>query len=216
MCVGSPLTSFPVYLMGGHLPDGVVIKTPRRIAALQGVTVATIAAGGSHSAVVDHKGTLWMFGSNSHGCLCLGDYRGRLVPECVPGLPSVRTVALGVDHTCIVTRDGAVWTAGAGVSGCLGHGDGMALVRPRCVAAIEGVVAVGAGEGHTVVVDAHGYCWACGDGSQGAVGTGFKHFVPIFEKVVDCGKPDRGSLLEPVQRPSERAAPLSSFERYLR
>ena len=83
------------------------------------------AAGGDcHTAAVGEDGTLFVWGSNSHGELGTGDTTNRLAPTRVAGLPApVRQVAAGCEHTGIVTEAGDLLMCGLGMFGRLGLGD---------------------------------------------------------------------------------------------
>lgn len=109
------------------------------VAALEGIRIQSIAAGGWHSAAISEFGDLYMWGWNEKGQLGLTvshndeeDHQSSIhqiqcqaLPALVnlPGDLDVLTVSCGTRHTAIVAGDGSVWTWGWGYYGQLGHGD---------------------------------------------------------------------------------------------
>ena len=82
---------------------------PHAIDALKGYGIKQIAAGGSHSAVVDDKGRVFMFGSGRNGQLGRGDKvesiaAYRVVPTLVEYLQTARVMQIvcGGDHTAAI------------------------------------------------------------------------------------------------------------------
>ena len=120
------------------------------------------AAGGYHSAAVGEDGSLFVWGSGTHGQLGTGDTASRLAPTRAAGLPApVRQVAAGFSHTGIVTEAGDLLMCGAGEYGRLGLGDEENRTTPTLVARAvfdgEAVLMVACGEAHTTVVTAVSY-----------------------------------------------------------
>ena len=105
--------------------------TPTLVTALQGVEVAAVSCGESHSVVLDKAGRVytWGFGGSwfSGGGL-LGhnsndeEAKPRLVESLVAEGVQVKAVTAGELHTAVLTTDGEVMTCGAGEYGRLGHG----------------------------------------------------------------------------------------------
>lgn len=107
--------------------------------AAQGVgrpgQAVTLSAGGSHSAAVDQKGDLWVWGSNQYGQLGNGGggndaaamesgqtYPIQTVP--VKVMEGVVSVSAGESHTAAIREDGTLWLWGRNDSGQLGNGGG--------------------------------------------------------------------------------------------
>ena len=131
------------------------LTTPRIIDGLVGMRIATISAGGTHSACTTNKGELLTFGCGLFGRLGHGahnieeevtDERGMLVkkitemkgeenrnvPEIVPALVGHRIIAVscGQYHTCAVSDRGDVFTWGKGEMGQLGQGEAKSCIEP--------------------------------------------------------------------------------------
>ena len=136
------------------------------------------AAGGDcHTAAVGEDGTLFVWGSNSHGELGTGDTDRRLAPTRVAGLPApVRQVAAGLYHTGMVTEAGDLLMFGSGELGQLGLGDDDNRATPTLVARAvfdgEAVLMVACGAFHTVVATEGGGVYTFGNGEYGQLGHG--------------------------------------------
>jgi alpha-tubulin suppressor-like RCC1 family protein len=146
--------------------------TPRPIAALYGVRVVAVAAGGHHSLVVSAAGRLYSFGYSGHGQLGHGDRANQLAPRLVVALQGVRVsaVAAGEDHS-LALSEGKVFSFGRSVFGELGHGDTAEKLAPLLVAGLQGVsvrsIAAGAETSHAVTTDGEAFGWGldvCDDG----------------------------------------------------
>ena len=101
---------------------GGVAFPPRFVRAFAGARDELDPRGGMHSALLDGRGNVWLFGSNSNGQLCLGDDVDRLVPERLAAVTGVVDVAIGARHTLLLTGDGTVYACGDNSSGQLGLG----------------------------------------------------------------------------------------------
>ncbi|KAK2572611.1 RCC1 domain-containing protein 1 [Acropora cervicornis] len=130
-------SSGDVYSLGGgsrgQLGRGLIVTEESPViivAALEGIRIQSIAAGGWHSAAISEFGDLYMWGWNEKGQLGLtvshDDEEDRqssihqiqcqALPALVnlPGDLDVLTVSCGTRHTAIVAGDGSVWTWGWG------------------------------------------------------------------------------------------------------
>jgi len=160
--------------LGFPLPSpalrAVAVPTALTLAAFGGEPVAQLSLGCRHSAAVTRTGALWVWGSNEHGTLGLGDTANRPVPALVAaawGGSRVAMAACGNYHQVVLTEDGGVWTCGLAEYGLLGREDaGDAWVPVRL--APEGfggakIVFVAAGCDHAFAVTAEGllYFWGC-------------------------------------------------------
>jgi alpha-tubulin suppressor-like RCC1 family protein len=91
--------------------------------------VASVSAGGNirdggHSAAIKTDGTLWAWGSNSHGQIgngSGGDYADRR-PSPVKIMDNVASVSAGGNHTIAVKHDGSLWAWGDNKFGQIGDG----------------------------------------------------------------------------------------------
>jgi len=141
--------------------------------------VAAITAGAFHTAVARRDGTVWMWGSNIHGQLGLGQegedaHMPVPTPTRVQRVDGIISVVTGRRHTVALARDGGVWAWGANEYGELGlgrktsGGEGSpVLVRVRGLTDIQ---AIAAGGGHSLALRRDGTVWAWGANGYGEVG----------------------------------------------
>jgi alpha-tubulin suppressor-like RCC1 family protein len=145
---------------------------PRRIEALDGIHIRTVAAGKHHTlaltwcgkvytwGAIDRDSPLHDLGSESNGG---GDGDNRndehfFNPQLVTALVGVRAIAAGPCMSCAVTVAGALYTLGDNEHGNLGHGDVRSRNRPTLVQGLQGIciVAVSIDLWHTLVLAADG------------------------------------------------------------
>lgn len=149
---------------------------PRRIDALRGVRVSSLAAGFGHSLALSETGEVYSFGGESAGELGHGDSSStQLTPRRVEALRLVRVsaVAAGWNHSLALSEAGEVYSFGKGSHGRLGHNDEADQHTPRLIEALRGarVSAVAAGWGHSLVLR-KGEVHSFGCGSNSATGHG--------------------------------------------
>ena len=120
-----------VYTFGqgrrGQLGHGSAVNVflPKRVEGLERVKVVRVFAGGDASAVVSEEGELYVFGTNVHGQLGVGDNDSRYVPVRVKdGLEGKRVVkvAIGQSHMLVLCDDHTVLGMGDASIGVLGLG----------------------------------------------------------------------------------------------
>ncbi|GFS25216.1 serine/threonine-protein kinase Nek9-like [Elysia marginata] len=86
-------------------------------------TITQVAAGETHSGVIDSSGHLYMFGSNKYGQLGLGDFKMRSGVSRVGGVLAgqrVEQLACGDGFTVAATNENQIYSWGNGESGRLG------------------------------------------------------------------------------------------------
>ncbi|XP_074632365.1 serine/threonine-protein kinase Nek9-like isoform X1 [Acropora palmata] len=104
----------------GHLP---YVTSPKPVMSFNKYSISSVAAGRSHSAVIDVYGRLITVGSNKFGQLGLGDFKPRAGPSVVGGdMVGKRIVqaACGDDFTVVATADNQIYSWGRGDNGRLG------------------------------------------------------------------------------------------------
>jgi len=151
---------------------------PRKIMGL-------VAAGESHSGVIDAKCNVWTWGSGSYGRLGNGETIGAPTPRLVGGvLEDVKVVqlALGGWHSMALTSDMRVYAWGKGeATGLLREGDSTIVKEPRLVdlhnivdprLTDNGVAQIAAGTYHTILLMKNGDLYTFGLGSMGRLGNG--------------------------------------------
>ncbi|XP_013095073.2 serine/threonine-protein kinase Nek9-like isoform X2 [Biomphalaria glabrata] len=93
------------------------------VKSLNRYNVTLVAAGKTHSGIVDSFGYLYMFGSNKFGQLGLGDFKPRTGVSRVGGVlagQKVEQLACGDGFTVVATNENHVYSWGNGDSGRLG------------------------------------------------------------------------------------------------
>jgi alpha-tubulin suppressor-like RCC1 family protein len=166
---------------------------PKRIEALDGAHVVTVAAGDLHTLALTRCGRVYSWGGNGrdspvHGLGNESDDGGDsddgsecgdvdedryATPQLITALlgERVRALAAGPYISC-------AYTWGHGGSGNLGHGDAEHVRRPRLVQGLQGIRVVGVSicDTHTLALAADGRVYAFGEGpglgshSQGGEG----------------------------------------------
>lgn len=140
---------------------------------------STIAAGNTHSAILNDKGQLWTFGSNAYGQLGHGDTFQKNGPTKIDfnngGSSEIVAVAAGGKHTLFIDEQGQVWSFGSNAFGQLGHGDSMERHVPTKIKGVEKVVDVTAGTSHTLILTEQGQILAFGSNFSGQLGLGVEN-----------------------------------------
>jgi alpha-tubulin suppressor-like RCC1 family protein len=101
-----------------------------------------IASGGFHGLASKFDGTVWAWGANGGGQLCIGDFIQRNTPIPIPALNGAVVVAGSSADTVVLRPDGTVWTAGANFVGQLGNASGASFSNSNARAGRTGVVAI--------------------------------------------------------------------------
>jgi len=129
-----------------------------------GNLVARVAAGGSHTCVLDSAGQVFCAGANQFGQLGTGNNMQLTTPGPVVGLTGTVEVALGTLHSCALRGDGTVRCWGFNGSGQIGNGTTNQRPTPDQVVGITDAVHVVAGDQHTCVLRQMGTvsCWGRG------------------------------------------------------
>lgn len=89
--------------------------------------VKQIAAGGHHSLILSDNGTLYSFGSGSHGQLGHRSSKNHSTPHQVKDLAqkTITMIAAGWNHSLALTQQGDLYAAGYGAYGQLGLGSDL-------------------------------------------------------------------------------------------
>ncbi|XP_053559395.1 probable E3 ubiquitin-protein ligase HERC3 [Bombina bombina] len=164
-------------------------SSPQRVKSLDGIPLAQVAAGGSHSFALSLSGAVFGWGKNSAGQLGLNDEQVRESPCHVKPLRTQKVVYIscGEEHTAILTKPGGIFTFGAGGCGQLGHDSLNNEINPRRVLELMGseVSQIACGRQHTLAfVPSTGVLYAFGCGDQGQLGTGHTNHIkcPVVVK----------------------------------
>ncbi|OGW34314.1 MAG: hypothetical protein A2X58_11960, partial [Nitrospirae bacterium GWC2_56_14] len=150
-------------LTGTH----AAIEVTSGVVALQ---AARVAAGFSHTAVLDIEGRVWTWGKNDAGQLGIGTTADTASPAQVAGVSGIIAIAAGYEHTVALKNDGTVWTWGSNEYGQLGDGSTIDRTIPVQVSGVSGIAAIATGSYHTVALKADGSVVGWGRNALGQLG----------------------------------------------
>ena len=118
--------------------------------------IVTVFPGATHTAAVDIFGHLYMFGSNRHGQLGLGDTKRHSEIKRVGGVfvgKMVENVACGDSYTVVNTNESEVYSWGNGSNGRLGvNTNNQSTALPRTILGSHQVSNIAANHWHTVAI----------------------------------------------------------------
>ncbi|KAE9062827.1 hypothetical protein PF007_g29769, partial [Phytophthora fragariae] len=115
------------------------VHSAEMIPAVRHVRFRSISCGFGHSLALSTDGTVYAWGSASHGKLGIGPVQAKesftLAPVVLSSLVRsgvrVRKIACGPSHSALLTTDGALFVWGCGDGGRLGLGDGRDVGEDR-------------------------------------------------------------------------------------
>jgi alpha-tubulin suppressor-like RCC1 family protein len=154
---GSPPNSVPV-MVSNSLPGGPING------ALQ------ITCGYQFGAALATNGTVWVWGSGSHGEQGTGATTANYTPVPVPGLTNITQISAGWFHILARKSDGTAWAWGNNSSGEVGDGATNNDFTPVQVLNVSNIVAVSGGDGHSSALAADGTIWKWGRNDVGELG----------------------------------------------
>ena len=147
-----------------------------------------VAAGGRHSMVLMHDGSVWSTGSNKYGQL--GDESNTDRDHFMQVIPShAKAVAAGARHSLAVMKDGSVWATGYNRHGQLGDGSKSDSNKFLEVMSL-GARTVAAGIEHSLVLKLDGSVWATGENKYGQLGDGTTGLKSSLIQVISAGEND--------------------------
>ena len=192
----------------GQLGDGT---TTDSTVPIQTVGLPTwyreLAAGDSHSLVIDNSGKVWTWGNNGDGQLGDGTHTDSSTALQVAGLSNVVACAAGDNHTLVVKDDGTAWAWGLNSDGQLGDGTTTSRTAPVAVSGLTDTLLISGGAAHSLALADDGTAWAWGSNSRGQLGinpTTGHSYVPVQVgslsgvAAVDAGTDHNASLLGPL------------------
>jgi alpha-tubulin suppressor-like RCC1 family protein len=178
----------------GSGPEGCEAM-PRRVNALAGVEVVSVACGDFHTLALDSEGRVFSWGwggsfFSGGGALGHGDTDDVPTPALVEALEGTRVVqiASGGQHGAALDAEGGVWIWGCGeygVMGDTGASDELAPVRCEFFDDEDGgahidVVQVACGHAFTLALGADGTVYAWGRNDAGQLGTAGSMSVDVY------------------------------------
>lgn len=166
--------------------------TPKRVEALVGATVAQIACGSRHTAIVTASGALYTWGDKENGVAGHGETEGhQYLPRLLESMAAKRVAQISACgfHTAIVTDAGELFTWGEGKFGRLGHMSERNCHSPTIVEYMVGKKPrqVSCGGFHTAVVSEDGRLYTFGGGEHGQLGHNDRvnKMTPTFVEALD-------------------------------
>lgn len=146
-----------------------IALNPIQIAILS--NISKIAAGKDHAIAIDNDGQVWVWGTNDHGQLGLGDRVQRSTPTLIEGFSGAIQAAAGWFHTLVLDANGDVWAFGHNKLGALGNPYDSADQRTlQRVKGLQNIIQIAAGANHSVALDVNGDVWTFGQNDLGQLG----------------------------------------------
>lgn len=155
------------------------------LSQISGIT--QIAAGATHTVLLDTEKKVWSVGSNQSGQLGDGTNtdKHRVVPmlnaDGTDQISGITQIVAGKFSTFLLDEQGNVWAVGKNHLGQLGNGqsgdDEMEDLPVEILTAADGttlptITAIATGHSHTILLDAQGKVWAMGMNTFGQLGDG--------------------------------------------
>jgi alpha-tubulin suppressor-like RCC1 family protein len=136
-----------------------------------------VTCGYQFGAALATNGTVWTWGSGSHGELGNGTTGSSHTPAQVPGLTNVTAISAGWFHILALKSDGTVWAWGNNSNGELG--DGTTANRSNAVQVLNltNIVVVSGGDSHSSALAADSTVWKWGLNDVGELGNGTTNAV---------------------------------------
>lgn len=171
-------------------PKNIDVQTvPKKLMA----GVKDVAAGESHSLVLDTSGNLWAFGANNYGQI--GDNWGKstkltyttlINAECrepVKVMTGVRTLLASNLGSGAIKSDGSLWLWGYNDNNELGNGGFATSYVPENVLGEVAFATQSATHGMAVKTDGSLWCW--GNNRDGELGMGYRNYEPDYVKIAE-------------------------------
>jgi len=169
------------------------VEIPVLITELLGLRPQAVAAGGAHTAVVLHDGTILAWGLNDKGQLGHSpDEQYVYEPREVPLPEPVVAIAAGNYHTLCLSETGRIWAWGSNAHGQIGIGQGIDHTHdPRLVSSLKDIKfkSLAAGAEHSLAVSSNGELYSFGYGNSGRLGHGTPPALKLWGNTRDEYKP---------------------------
>ena len=167
----SPMVTVPVPV-DNSAPGGAINN------ALQ------VTCGYQFGAALATNGTVWTWGSGSHGELGNAAAGSSHTPAQVSGLTNITAISAGWFHILALKSDGTVWAWGLNADGELGDGTTSNRSNAVQVLNLTNIVSVSGGDDHSSALGSDGTVWKWGLNDLGELGNGAAdtnaHTVPAM------------------------------------
>ena len=160
-----PQVTVPV-LVSNSWPGGAV-NNPKQVTC-----------GYQFGAALLTNGTVWTWGSGSHGELGDGATTANYTPVQVPNLTNIVAISAGWFHILALRSDGTVWDWGNNVNGELGDGTAINRFSPVQALNVSNIASVSGGDAHSTALASNGVVWKWGLNDLGELGNGSTNSSP--------------------------------------
>jgi hypothetical protein len=145
-----------------------------------------ITCGYQFGAALATNGTVWTWGSGSHGELGNGTTGSSHTPTQVPGLTNITAISAGWFQILALKSDGTVWAWGNNSYGELGDGTTFNRSNAVQVLNVSNIVSVSGGDDHSSALTADGTVWKWGRNDVGELGNGTTNAIanPLPAKIL--------------------------------
>ncbi|XP_063282088.1 RCC1 and BTB domain-containing protein 2 isoform X2 [Pelobates fuscus] len=153
---------------------------------------ACVFGAGNEVLYVTKNDEVFVIGTNSSGCLGIGDAQSTIEPRRLDALCGKKIVSLNCGsgpHVVAVTSEGDIFSWGHNAYSQLGNGSTNQALTPSQVSTnliSKKVVSVACGSHHSMVATSDGEVYAWGYNNSGQVGSGSTANQPIPRKVTSC------------------------------
>jgi hypothetical protein len=151
---------------------------PRRVIALEEVSVFDVSAGNEHTVVCAAEGDVYTWGSGMMGELGHASDKAQPKPRLVEALKGFRVMQVEAGTWCTLARTlgGKVFSWGYGFSGQLGNGDLVGQDSPQIIRSLSAenihISGISVGEDHVALCSSYGKLYTYGEGTWGKLGHG--------------------------------------------
>jgi len=145
-----------------------------------------VTCGYQFGAALATNGTVWTWGSGTHGELGQGAASTSYYPAQVPDLTNITAISAGWFHILALRADGTVWAWGNNSNGELGDGTTGNRSNAVQVLTVTNIVSVSGGDSHSSALAADGTVWKWGLNDVGELGNGTTNAVanPLPAKIL--------------------------------
>jgi alpha-tubulin suppressor-like RCC1 family protein len=137
-----------------------------------------ITCGYQFGAALATNGTVWVWGTGTHGEQGTGATTANYIPVQVPGLTNITQISAGWFHILARKADGTAWAWGNNTDGEIGNGATSAVFSPVQVLNVSNIVTVSGGDSHSSALATDGTIWKWGRNDLGELGNGTTNGTP--------------------------------------
>lgn len=145
-----------------------------------------VTCGYQFGAALTTNGTVWTWGSGTHGELGNGTMGSSYTPTQVPGLTNITAISAGWFHILALKSDGTAWAWGNNSNGELGDGTTANRSNAVQVLNLSEIAAISGGDSHSSALAADGTVWKWGRNDVGELGNGAVNAIanPVPAKIL--------------------------------